>query len=88
MDLLDVYDRSMKDVKHKLSEAMLELAHLKYIDPYSSISSAGFKPTPICRVVTEELELRWQKPEFNNESMEDEEYEEEQGIVQELNKEY
>lgn len=51
MDLLESYDRSVTDLAHSLNSAMLELAHLKFTDPYTSVSSAGFRPTPAVRQV-------------------------------------
>lgn len=51
MDLLDTYDKSVTDMAHTLNEAMLELAHLKFTDPYTSVSSAGFRPTPVVKTV-------------------------------------
>ena len=75
MDLLDNYDRSVTEVAHSLNEAMLELAHLKFTDPYTSVSTAGFRPTPAVRGVEEQegrLVATWHKPEFNNPSFEEE----------------
>jgi hypothetical protein len=46
MDIVDEYDSALNELNHKFNEAMLGLANIKFLNPNSSIHSAGFKPTP------------------------------------------
>lgn len=52
LDQLDEYDRLHASMTHQLNDAMLELAHIKFLDPYCSVSTNGFVPTPATRGVT------------------------------------
>lgn len=46
MDILEEYDLALADINETFGEAMLSLAYIKFINPYSSISPSGYMPTP------------------------------------------
>lgn len=46
MDLIEDYDLAITNINKTFSEAMLDLANLQFLNPFSSISTQGFQPTP------------------------------------------
>lgn len=46
MDQVDEYDRLLKEMNQLYTEGMLTIANVKFLNPYSSLSTKGYKPTP------------------------------------------
>ena len=46
MDIVEEYDSALSELNAVFSEAMLSLANIRFVNPHSSISPTGFRPTP------------------------------------------
>ena len=46
MDQVDEYDHLLKEMNELYSEGMMRIANVKFVNPYSSLSTKGYKPTP------------------------------------------
>lgn len=46
MDALEDYDSALAEVSDSLGEALLSLAEIRFLNPHSSITASGFRPTP------------------------------------------
>lgn len=43
---MDEYDKLLKQMNEEYCAGMLIIANVKFINPYTSLSTKGFKPTP------------------------------------------
>ncbi len=46
MDIVEEYDHLIKEMNELYGAGMLAIANVKFINPYTSLSSKGYKPTP------------------------------------------
>lgn len=46
MDIIDEYDQMLKQMNDLYTEGIMAIAHVKFINPYTSLSTKGYKPTP------------------------------------------
>lgn len=51
MDLVEEHDSMVTEMNRLYTEGMLAIASVKFVDPYSSLSTKGYKPTPAIRKV-------------------------------------
>lgn len=84
LDVVSEYDEALTDMDQSFSDAMVSLAYIKFINPYSSISISGYKPTPaILQYSSEDNKLIFGKDiKFRETGEEDEEELEQQEEIE------